>query len=151
MNFADARGLNDAIRTLALRHRAAAAGALAPLGLHPGQETLIFVLASGPRTQAQLAEASGCEAPTITMSVRRLEAGGLVRRGAGEDRRVVMVELTERGRLLLPRLRRAWRQLADQTVAGLTDVGYTQAHAQAVLADLARGLAQRDADQRQSP
>ena len=60
MNFDQADELNEAIRTIGLRHRALAIEALAPLGIHPGHKVLLLELESeGPRTQAQLAGASG--------------------------------------------------------------------------------------------
>ncbi|MDP9461837.1 MAG: MarR family transcriptional regulator [Actinomycetota bacterium] len=79
MDLARADALNAAIRAIGMRHRALAATLLAPLGLYPGQEILLLDLdAHGPRTQVQLATASGCEPPTITGSVRKLEDAGLV-------------------------------------------------------------------------
>ena len=122
MDFAQAKLVNDAVRALAMRHRAAAAQVLAPLGLHPGQEVLVLELsAHGPRTQGQLAVASGCEPPTITGSVRRLESAGLVvRRPSPTDGRVTIVELSDRGRSLVPALEAAWSELAERTVAGLS-------------------------------
>lgn len=122
MNFEQANALNEAVRAIGIRHRALAGALLAPLGLHPGQEVLLLELADqGPRSQAQLAAASGCEPPTITNSVRKLEAVGLVdRRPSPTDGRVTIVELSDRGRELMPRLKGAWQQLAEQTVAGLT-------------------------------
>ncbi len=122
MEFTRAKRVNDAVRALAMRHRAAAAQVLAPLGLHPGQEVLLFELsAHGPRTQAQLAVASGCEPPTITGSVRKLESAGLVvRRPSTTDGRVTIVELSDRGRSLVPALEAAWSELAERTVAGLS-------------------------------
>jgi DNA-binding MarR family transcriptional regulator len=122
MEFTRAKRVNDAVRALAMRHRAAAAQVLAPLGLHPGQEVLVFELsAHGPRTQAQLAVASGCEPPTITGSVRKLESAGLVvRRPSTTDGRVTIVELSDRGRSLVPALEAAWSELAERTVAGLS-------------------------------
>jgi DNA-binding MarR family transcriptional regulator len=122
VEFTRAKRVNDAVRALAMRHRAAAAQVLAPLGLHPGQEVLLFELsAHGPRTQAQLAVASGCEPPTITGSVRKLESAGLVvRRPSPTDGRVTIVELSDRGRSLVPALEAAWSELAERTVAGLS-------------------------------
>ncbi|MDA8392860.1 MAG: MarR family transcriptional regulator [Actinomycetota bacterium] len=113
--------LNSAIRTISIRHRALAAALLAPLGLHPGQEVLLFELHNrGPLTQGQLASASGCEPPTITNSARRLEAAGLlVRTESPDDARVTIVDLSDRGRALLPALQQAWTQLAEQSVARL--------------------------------
>jgi DNA-binding MarR family transcriptional regulator len=126
MNFAEADALNEAIRAIGIRHRALAIAALEPLGIHPGHKLLLLELeTAGPCTQAQLAAASGYEPPTITMSVRQLEDARLVtRRPSAADGRATIVELTEQGRALLPRLKRAWRDVAQRTVAGLstTDV-----------------------------
>lgn len=118
-----AHALNEALRAIGIRHRALAGALLAPLGLHPGQEVLLLELAEqGPRSQAQLAHASGCEPPTITNSVRKLEAAGLVvRHPSPTDGRVTIVELSDRGQQLLPRLTTAWQQLAERTVAQLDD------------------------------
>lgn len=141
MDDALAHALNDAIRTVAMRHRALAGVLLGQLGLHPGQEVLLLELdANGPRTQAQLAVTSGCEAPTITHSTRRLEAAGLiVRRPSPTDGRATIVELSDRGRALIPALRRTWRELAERSVAGL-DVT-TPEELLAALTDLGAGLA----------
>src|SRR5687768_11295319 len=119
MNFEQADALNAAIRAIGMRHRALAAALLGPLGLHPGQEVLLLDLdANGPRTQVQLATASGCEPPTITGSVRKLEDAGLVvRTPSPTDGRVTIVELSDRGRRLLPALKQAWVELGERTVA----------------------------------
>ena len=98
----------------------------------------------GPRTQAQLAEASGYEPPSITLSVRQLEAGGLVvRRASPTDGRAVIVELSAEGRALIPGLKAAWTQVAEQTVAGLRSTTVDQLAG--VLDDLAMSLAATDA------
>jgi DNA-binding MarR family transcriptional regulator len=94
---------------------------------------------SGPRTQAQLSAASGYEPPTITMSVRQLEdARFVVRQGSLAEGRATIVELTDKGRALLPKLKAAWRQIAQQTVAGLTSTSFDELPG--VLADLAGSL-----------
>ena len=83
--------------------------------------------AKGSRSQGQLAVSSGCEPPTITGSVRKLEAAGfVVRRPSPTDGRVTMVELSDQGQALIPRLKEAWQQLAEQTVAGLTSTPLDQ-------------------------
>ena len=80
---------------------------------------LLDLHAHGARTQVQLATASGCEPPTITGSVRKLESAGLVvRRPSETDGRAAIVELSERGRALMPALEAAWVELAERTVAG---------------------------------
>ena len=145
MNFDQADELNEAIRAIGIRHRALAIAALAPLGIHPGHKVLLLELESErPRTQAQPAGASGYEPPTITMSVRQLEAAGLVvRRPSPTDGRATIVELTDEGRALLPRLRSAWRAVAEQTVGGLASTPFE--HLTDVLVDLAGSLAATDA------
>src|SRR3984893_5330367 len=122
MDFDQADALNEAIRAIGIRHREPAIAALAPFGIHPGHKLLLLELeVAGPCTQAQLAAASGYEPPTITLSVRQLEAAGLVvRRPSLTDGRATVVELSDEGRALLPKLKAAWRRLAEQTVAGLT-------------------------------
>ncbi len=128
MDFEEASVVNSAIRSIGIRHRALADALLAPLGLHTGQEVLLLELdAQGPRSQGQLAVSSGCEPPTITGSVRKLEAAGLVvRRPSPTDGRVTIVELSDQGQALLPRLKTAWQQLAKQTIVGLTSTPLDQ-------------------------
>ena len=122
MDDQEAHTLNAAIRTIGMRHRALAGTALNRIGLSVGQEVLITELFNhGTRTQAQLASAAGCEPPTITSAVQRLEAQGFVnRRASTTDRRATVVKLTTRGEALLEDLAIEWRALADESVAGLS-------------------------------
>lgn len=140
MDFRQAEALNTAIRSIGIRHRALADALLGPLGVHTGQEVLLLELdAKGPRSQGQLAVSSGCEPPTITGSVRKLEATGfVVRRPSPTDGRVTIVELSDQGRALIAELKAAWLQLAEQTVAGLTSTPLDQLTD--VLIDIAASL-----------
>ena len=140
MDFDQADMLNELIRAVGVRHRALAIAALAPFGIHPGHKLVLFELdAAGPLTQAQLASATGFEPPTITLSVRQLQEAGLVtRRPSHTDRRATVVELSDKGRALLPELKAAWRRLAEHTVAGLVSTPLSQLTA--ALADLAASL-----------
>ena len=151
MNFDRADALNEAIRAIGIRHRALAIARLAPLGVHPGHKMLLLELeAEGARTQAQLAEASGYEAPSITMSIRQLESAGLVkRRPSPDDGRANLVELTDKGRELLPKLRAAWRRVAEESVSGLSATNLDQLTA--VLTDLASSLATTEIPTRDIP
>ncbi|MBE1584602.1 MarR family winged helix-turn-helix transcriptional regulator [Nonomuraea angiospora] len=121
MDFEQADALNQAIRLLSLRHRARAAALLAPLGLYPGQEALLLELdRTGPRIQAELSEALGCEPPSVTLMTRKLEASGHIRRKpAPSDRRASIVELTDSGRALADQVKQLWCALAEETVTGL--------------------------------
>ena len=140
MTFDEADALNEAIRAIGIRHRAMAMAALAPLGIHPGHKLLLLELErAGPSTQAQLAAASGYEPPTITASLRQLETAELVaRRPSPADARATIVELTAKGRALMPKLKVAWRRVAEQAVATVTT---PLEQLTAVLEELASGLA----------
>ncbi len=144
MNFGQADALNEAIRAIGIRHRALSVAALAPFGIHPGHKLILLELeTAGLSTQAQLAAASGYEPPTITLSVRQLEEAGLVmRRPSSTDRRATVVELSEQGRALLPKLKAVWRRVAEQTVAGLKSTPVDELTE--VLADLASSLSAVD-------
>ncbi|PPK98352.1 DNA-binding MarR family transcriptional regulator [Kineococcus xinjiangensis] len=140
MDHRDAEAINAAIRTVGIRHRSRAAALLADVGLHPGQETLLLDLdVHGPRTQAQLAVASGCEPPVVTVTARKLEAAGLIaRRPSTTDRRATVVELTPRGRAVVEEVRSIYQRLAEETVAGLRRTGARELLD--VLTDLAGSL-----------
>jgi DNA-binding MarR family transcriptional regulator len=122
VDFEHADALNQAIRLLSLRHRARAAALLAPLGLHPGQEALLLELArTGPMISAQLAEALGCEPPSVTLMTSKLEATGHIRRRpAPSDKRASTVELTDSGKALVGQVKQLWCDLAEETVTGLS-------------------------------
>jgi DNA-binding MarR family transcriptional regulator len=118
MDFEYADALNQAIRLLSLRHRARTAALLSPLGLYPSQEVLLLELdRTGPRIQAQLSEALGCEPPSITLMTRKLEASGHVsRRSDPADKRASIVELTDSGKALAAQIKQLWVALAEETV-----------------------------------
>lgn len=128
MDFQQANALNTAIRLIAIRHRAWAAAHLAPIGLHPGQEVLLLELAaSGPRSQAMIAAGLGCEPPTVTIMARKLEAAGLIARTPSPvDARINLVDLTDKGRALIPQLHAVWHALAEDTVAGLDETSVVE-------------------------
>ncbi len=143
MDFEQADALNGAIRTISIRHRARAGALLGELGLYPGHETILFSLhGRGPRTHKQLAADAGCEAPSITVMVRKLEAAGyLTRSPSPTDARAILVVLTDAGHQLVPRLKELWSDLAEQSIAGLDTATLDQLIV--VLADLAQSLEAR--------
>ena len=140
MDYEQAEAINSAVRRIAIRHRARAATLLSRLGLHPGQEVFLLELAArGPCTQGQLAARSGCEPPVVTVGARKLEeAGFLVRNTSPADRRVTVVELSDKGRAVIPQLQQLWQELAEQTVVGLRATPLDQLVD--TLADLAHSL-----------
>jgi len=121
MDFTQADTLNQAIRRIGQTHQSLAAVILADLGLHFGQALFLLELdAHGPRTQIQLAVALGVEPPSITAMAVKLQAAELITRTpAPRDARAMIVELTDGGRALLPRVKDSWVRLAEAIVGGL--------------------------------
>lgn len=114
--------LDKALMGAARAHRKRAAEVLAPLGLHPGQELLLSILAKrGGTTQAQLARILGVEPPTIAKMVGRLEAGGFAERAPdSRDARAKRVTLTDQGAAVATQIEQVWALLSEETAADLT-------------------------------
>jgi len=140
MTFEEANAINQGIRMVSLRSRARAAVLLAELGLFPGQEVLLLELSErGASIQAQLSERIGCEPPSITLMVQKLEAAGYVsRRPSDVDKRATVVDLTPAGHALIEPIRERWLILAQETVSNLPQE--TIAALPAVLSQIGRGL-----------
>ncbi|MFW6098119.1 MAG: MarR family winged helix-turn-helix transcriptional regulator [Chloroflexota bacterium] len=104
-------------------HRNRAESAFNRLGLHTGQEMVLFQLwREEGVTQSQLAGTLCVGPATITKSVKRLEKAGLVQRKQdADDARVSRVYLTPRGRELEAPVRQVWDELEALTVQGLSD------------------------------
>ena len=105
-------------------HRNHAEAGLSEIGLHVGQEFVLFNLSCHDgATQSQLADYLCVEPPTVTKLVQRMEANGLLeRRTDSDDGRVSRVYLTERSHELLDGVRAVWAELEAQTVKGLSDM-----------------------------
>ena len=103
-------------------HRAQAAELLQALGVHVGQEMILFHLwKRDGLNQTELTGCLGVEPPTTTKMVQRMEANGLVeRRSDPTDGRVVQVWLTPKGRALEGPVTDAWQALEAMTVSRLS-------------------------------
>lgn len=75
---------------------------LLPHGLHAGQDAILGCLwERDGATPGQLARRLGLTTPTVTRAVQRMSIAGLVeRRADDDDRRMVGIWLTPRGRAL---------------------------------------------------
>jgi DNA-binding MarR family transcriptional regulator len=95
---------------------------LAPFGLYAGQEILLMVLAEEEDpSQTALAGKLCIQPATLTKSLDRMEKAGLSYRQPDlQDRRMMRVHLTERGRALCPAIRAVWEQLEAETFGSLT-------------------------------
>jgi len=122
VDFAEVRRINKGLVKVAKLYRGAQAELLADLGLHPGQDVLLWVLGQEPRglLVSEIAERLGIESPTVTRTLTRLEPGGwLVREQVPGDRRAVRIRLTSHAQAMLPQVEANWRTLADTATAGL--------------------------------
>ncbi len=86
---------------------------LAPLGLtHPQYLVMVALWQYGPLSVKELGRLLALDSGTLSPLLKRLEAGGLVRRTRGTpDERLVTIVLTERGQQL--------RSEAEQVHAGV--------------------------------
>jgi DNA-binding MarR family transcriptional regulator len=76
----------------------------------------------GPRRLTELAGAEGVTQPAMTQLVSRLERLGLARRRADpQDGRVVLVQITQRGREVMRRRREVRTQRVTELMASLDD------------------------------
>ena len=69
-----------------------------------------------------LATTLGVQPPTITKTVTRLaNQGFLERRSSTEDARQSYVHITDKGRLLIRQIDKAWKRLERHALAGIED------------------------------
>jgi MarR family transcriptional regulator, organic hydroperoxide resistance regulator len=103
-------------------HRNQAATVLAELGLHPGQEILLFYLwENDGLIQSELASKMQVEAPTLTKMIHRMEKAGLLERHKDEeDGRICRIYLTMKGRSLQKPVINAWNLLEKRILTNLT-------------------------------
>ena len=109
---------------LSRAHRNRAEALLSQIGLHVGQEMILFRLwQEEGLAHSQLAELMCVEPPTATKMLQRMEAAGLVvRRPDPEDGRISRVYLTELGKSLEKPVLNAWNSLEEETIRGLTEM-----------------------------
>jgi DNA-binding MarR family transcriptional regulator len=115
--------LSYALIKLMKAQRNQLAAALAPLGLHVGQEMLLNQLwREDGLTQSELIARLGVEPPTVTKTLQRLERAGFVYRAPDPDRpRVGRVHLTDAGKALREPVEEIWNRLDEDLQRGLGD------------------------------
>nr|WP_230417244.1 MarR family transcriptional regulator [Micromonospora tarapacensis] len=88
----------------------------------PRASVVWLVHRNGPQTQRALARAIGVTARNVTALVDGLEQSGFVRRVAHpEDRRALLVQLTDQGRSVTARLAAEYERHSAYLFAGLPD------------------------------
>lgn len=101
-------------------HRSLVARKLATIGLYPGQEQVLKLLAVEPdgTTMGDLASILRVRPPTASKTIGRLAAQGLVeRKAAGGDGRLVKVCLTDSGREKATAIDDIWFAAEDELIA----------------------------------
>jgi DNA-binding MarR family transcriptional regulator len=91
--------------------------------LTQGQIRALFTIdKSGAATAGELAKAAELSPASVSTMLDNLERDGIVSRHRSEqDRRVVVVTLTDSGRALLDAKRDAWRARGREALAGVPD------------------------------
>jgi DNA-binding MarR family transcriptional regulator len=119
----DPGSVGPLITAMARAHRAMGQKLLQGTGLRTGQELVIMLLGDSPgQSQAEITRWLGVEPPTTAKMLARLERAGFVERVRSvEDRRIMLVSLTEKGRSLRQRVGELWDELNRITTAGLSE------------------------------
>lgn len=87
-----------------------------------GFATLFIVWVWGPIETRDIARSQGVTRPTVTSTVSLLEKNGLcLRQASHEDRRLVLVELTPKGKALIERVFPLFNQGEATIVSGLSE------------------------------
>lgn len=113
--------VRDILKQFQLLHRAAAQGPQANLG-HQDLRVIEHLGESGAQMMRSLAEQLGVAVNSMTNIVDNLELQGLAQRTrSDEDRRVIHVELTEKGKLIYQSAAHAKSQFHRALLAALTE------------------------------
>jgi DNA-binding MarR family transcriptional regulator len=91
-------------------------------GLYAGQDIVLYHLSlQEGQTVSELAEKACLRLATISNTVRRMEAVGLLRKDADQsDGRTTRVYFTKEGRTALATVTEVWKELEKLTARGLT-------------------------------
>ncbi len=98
-------------------------GDAADCGIHPGQMPMLDYIGENPDcTQSELAHSLGIAPATVAVSLRRMEAAGLVERGAdANDMRVARAKLTPQGTTKVDGALKVQRRLSEVSFRGFDD------------------------------
>jgi DNA-binding MarR family transcriptional regulator len=95
---------------------------LAPFDVTPQQAALLLQSAPRETSPSQLLEILGTDTAGMTRLLDRLEGKGLiVRRKHADDRRSIIIELTQQGLALIPRLAPVFGRVTGQLMAGFSE------------------------------
>ncbi|WP_182047269.1 MarR family winged helix-turn-helix transcriptional regulator [Curtobacterium sp. ME26] len=114
--------ISSLLPVVARAHRNLAAALLREFSLAPGQELVLMMLwVHEPLVQADITRDLAVEPPTVAKMLSRMENAGLIsRERSTEDRRNVLVSLTDAGRALETPVRTIWEELEFRTARELS-------------------------------
>ena len=97
--------------------------ALRDINIHVGQDRALCQLwKEDGITQIQLSERMGCEPPTVSNMVKKLENYGLVeRRRDKSDARISRVYLTDQGREIQNPISEVWNKQEEKLLQGIQE------------------------------
>src|SRR3984957_10638725 len=116
--------LADQLHRLTRRIRRAQGQGVAPLGLTPGQERALRLIARDeePPRMTELADRLGIVPRSLTTVIDALEQAGLVRREIDpRNRRAILLRLTAQGPAVRDELREARRRAAEDLFSSLSE------------------------------
>lgn len=109
------------LQSAARLSRTALAARLLDHGFYAGQDQIMLALSQADgQTPGQLAAKLGVRPPTITKTINRLQAQGVLdKRASEEDARQAHIFLTERGREAIRAIEKSVRKTEKQAFRGL--------------------------------
>lgn len=115
-------GVSYLIVQIAKLHRQEISAKFSKLGIHVGQDMILMTLwEKDGITQSDIIRSLNVEPPTITKMINRMEKTDLLeRRRDLTDARVSRIFLTEKGRGLQEQVVRAWSDIEEQMLQGLS-------------------------------
>lgn len=93
------------------------------IGIVPPQEVVLLYLDEhGPCPQREIVRFMGRDRSTVTNTLQAMERVGLIcREPSDTDRRALIVSLSEKGRALVPQVRRIWAEIEKKTIGSLSE------------------------------
>ena len=145
MSKAIEKSVGRALLVTARLHRSRMGERLNGLGLFPGQEQALKALQPAPMTMGELAGLLRVKPPTVSKTIGRLSAQGLVKReGGNRDGRLVQVALTEEGHKTATQLDALWSDVENELLDKLDAKERKQLRK--LLRKAAKGLSKAGAD-----
>ena len=122
-------------------YRVRSAKLLSRVGLYPGQDALLKLLAErGRMTMGEAAVALSIQPPTVTKMVNRLSAAGLVRTDVVDnDRRKICITMTEAARDKIEEIDAIWRELETEALDKVEPHNELRSQLSAITRNLSRG------------